>query len=45
MKQINNKDLLDSLGNYIQVLIITYNGKKNLKLYTRNKPNTVNSYS
>ena len=28
IKQINNKDLLYSTGNYIQYLIITYNGKE-----------------
>ena len=30
-KQINNKDLLYSTGNYIQYLIITYNGKESEK--------------
>ena len=28
IKQINNKVLLHSTGNYIQYLVITYNGKK-----------------
>ena len=28
IKQINNEDLLYSTGNYIQYLIITYNGKE-----------------
>ena len=28
IKQINNKDLLYSTGNYIQYLVITYNGKE-----------------
>ena len=32
IKQINNKDLLYSTGNYIQYLLIIYNGK-NLKKY------------
>ena len=27
-KQISNKDLLYSTGNYIQYLVITYNGKE-----------------
>ena len=31
IKQINNKDLLYSIGNYIQYLIITYNGKASEK--------------
>ena len=34
--QINNKDLLYSTGNYIQYLVITYNGKeskKNIYIY------------
>ena len=30
-KQINNKDLLYSIGNYIQYLVITYNGKESEK--------------
>ena len=34
IKQINNKVLLYSTGNYIQYLIITYNGKKSKKEYT-----------
>ena len=29
----NNKDLLNSTGNYIQYLIITYNGKESEKEY------------
>ena len=28
LKQISNKDLLYSTGNYIQYLVITYNGKE-----------------
>ena len=28
IKQINNKDLLYSTGNYIQYLVINYNGKE-----------------
>ena len=28
IKQINDKDLLYSTGNYIQYLVIKYNGKK-----------------
>ena len=32
IKQINNKVLLYSTGNYIQYLIITYNGKESAKL-------------
>ena len=28
IKQINNKDLLHSTGNYIQYFIITYNGEE-----------------
>ena len=31
IKQINNKDLLYSTGNYIQYLVITYNGKESEK--------------
>ena len=31
IKQITNKDLLCSTGNYIQYLIITYNGKESEK--------------
>ena len=31
IKQVNNKDLLYSTGNYIQYLVITYNGKKSEK--------------
>ena len=33
IKQINNKDLLHSTGNYIQYLIINYNGKEFEKVY------------
>ena len=33
IKQINNKDLLYSTGNYIQYLAITYNGKESEKEY------------
>ena len=29
--EINNKDLLHSTGNYIQYLVITYNGKESEK--------------
>ena len=32
-KQINNKVLLYSTGNYIQYLVITYNGKESRKEY------------
>ena len=32
-KQINNKDLLNSTGNYIQYLVINYNGKESEKEY------------
>ena len=31
--KINNKDLLYSTGNYIQYLVITYNGKE-FEIYT-----------
>ena len=31
IKQITNKDLLYNTGNYIQYLIITYNGKESKK--------------
>ena len=39
IKQINNKNLLYSTGNYIQYLVITYNGKefekeKDIYIYT-----------
>ena len=34
MKQISKKDLLYSIGNYIQYLVITYNGKKSEKNIT-----------
>ena len=33
IKQINNKDLLYSIGDYIQYLVITYNGKESEKEY------------
>ena len=33
IKQINNKDLLYSIRNYIQYLVITYNGKESEKEY------------
>ena len=33
IKQINNKDLLYSTGNYIQYLVITYNGEESGKEY------------
>ena len=32
-KQINNKDLLYNTGNYIQYLLIPYNGKESEKAY------------
>ena len=31
IKQVNNKDLLYSTGNYTQYLVITYNGKESEK--------------
>ena len=31
IKQLNSKDLLYSAGNYIQYLVITYNGKESEK--------------
>ena len=31
IKEITNKDLLYSIGNYIQYLVITYNGKESEK--------------
>ena len=34
IKQVNNKDLLYSTGNYTQYLVITYNGKESEKEYT-----------
>ena len=34
IKQINNKDLLYSTGNYIQYLVITYNGKESVCVHT-----------
>ena len=33
IKQINSKVLLNSTGNYIQYLVITYNGKESEKEY------------
>ena len=33
MKQVNNKDLLYSTGNYTQYIIIMYNGKESEKEY------------
>ena len=33
LKQINNSVLVDSTGNYIQCLVITYNGKESEKVY------------
>ena len=33
IKQITNKDLLYSTGNYIQYLVINYNGKESEKEY------------
>ena len=33
IKQVTNKDLLYSIGNYIQCLVITYNGKESEKEY------------
>ena len=35
IKQVNNKDLLYSIGNYIQYLVIIYNGKESKKRYTQ----------
>ena len=35
IKQINNKDLLYSTGNYIQYLVITYNGKESEAVYLK----------
>ena len=32
-KQINNKNLLSSSGNYIQYLVITHNRKQSEKVY------------
>ena len=32
-KQINNKNLLSSSGNYIQYLVITHNRKESEKVY------------
>ena len=33
IKQMNNKDLVYSTGNYTQCLVITYNGKESEKEY------------
>ena len=33
IKQIDNKDLLYSIGNYTQYLVITYNGKESEREY------------
>ena len=33
IKQITNKDLLHSTGNYAQYLVVTYNGKESEKEY------------
>ena len=33
IKQVNNKDLLHSTGNYSHHLVITYNGKESEKEY------------
>ena len=33
IKQINNKDLLYSIGNYIQYLVTTYDGRESEKEY------------
>ena len=33
IKEINNKDLLYSTGNYMQYLVITYNAKESEKEY------------
>ena len=33
IKQINNKDLVHSTGNYIQYLVIAYNGKAFENIY------------
>ena len=33
IKQINNKDLLYSTGNYVQYFVIAYNGKESEKEY------------
>ena len=36
IKWVNNKDLLYSTGNYIQYLVIIYNGKESEKDYIHN---------
>ena len=41
IKQINNKDLLYSTGNYIQYLLITYNGKESESLCCIPETNTI----
>ena len=33
IKETNNKDLLQSTGNYIQCVVITYSGKESGKVY------------
>ena len=38
IKQITNKDLLYSIGNCTQYLMITYNGKEPKKVYTKLNP-------
>ena len=42
MKQINNKGLLYSLGNYIQYLVINYNRKEKKRIITLKKKNNLN---
>ena len=41
IKQINNKGLLYSTGNYIQYLLITYNGKESESLCCIPETNTI----
>ena len=41
VKQINNKGLLYSTGNYIQYLLITYNGKESESLCCIPETNTI----
>ena len=49
--KINNKDLSYSIGNYIQYLVITYNGKKvhtyihKMKYYSIIKKNEIMSFA
>ena len=33
IKEVNNKDLLYSTGNYTQYLVVTYNGKEYIYIY------------